>query len=266
MHPHQTRPLAVVTGASSGIGLELAREFARNGFDLLLCAEDGGLAQAAREVGELGTTVESFQADLATHEGVDELYARIQEGGRPVDAIALNAGVGAGGAFLDNPLEEELNLIRLNIISTVHLAKHVVADMVKQGKGRVLITSSVAAETPGPFAAVYNASKAFGFSFAEALRNELKDTGVTVTALLPGPTDTDFFRRAGMLDTRVAQSDKADPADVARTGFEALMDGKDHVVAGNLRTKAESAMSGIMPETAKATAHRKVAEPGSAED
>jgi len=183
-----TKPFAVVTGASSGIGYELAKQFAQHGFDLLVAAEDAGIAEAARAFEGLGAGVESLQVDLATYDGVENLYAKIASSGRPVEAIALNAGVGVGGDFTrGTELRDELNLIALNVTSPVHLAKRVLKDMVARGQGRVLFTSSIAATMPAPFEAVYGASKAFLLSFAEALRNELKDTGVTVTALMPGP-------------------------------------------------------------------------------
>jgi uncharacterized protein len=258
------RPLAVVTGASSGIGRELATQFASNGFDLVIAAEDDGLATARTELEALGASVDAVQVDLATGEGVDELYARVRASGRPVDAIALNAGVGAGGAFAtDTALEDELRLIDLNVRSTVHLAKHVVADMVARDEGRVLFTSSIASTMPGAFQAVYNASKSFVQSFALALRNELKDTGVTVTSLMPGPTETEFFERADMLDTKVGSSDKDDPADVARDGFEALMAGKERVESASLSTKLQGRGSRLLPDSAKAALHRQMAEPGS---
>jgi short-subunit dehydrogenase len=149
------------------------------------------------------------------------------------------------------------------VTSQVHLARRVLPDMVARGSGRVLFTSSIAATQPGPFEAVYNASKAFLFSFAEALRTELKDTGVTVSALLPGPTETEFFERAGIEDTRLGQSTKDDPAEVARDGFEALMSGKDHVVAGSLKNKLMTAAAKITPERGKAAAHARLSEPGS---
>src|SRR5215218_9334389 len=265
MSTSPTRPLAVVTGASSGIGLELAKQFASNGYDLVVAAEDAELAPAAAEVQALGVQVEAVQVDLATDEGVEELHRRIQAAGRPVDAIALNAGLGAGGAFANGTsLEDELRIVDLNVRSTVHLAKHVVQDMVARDEGRILFTSSIASTMPGSFQAVYNASKSFVQSFALALRNELKDTGVTVTSLMPGPTDTEFFERADMLDTKVGTGDKDDPADVAKDGFEALMAGKERVVSASLSTKLQGRGSRVLPDSAKAEIHLKMAEPGSA--
>lgn len=257
------KPFAVVTGASSGIGRELAKEFARNGYDLLVIAEDTGLETAAQEFRALGAEVQTAQQDLATHDGVHAAYQAIKGSGRPVDAIALNAGVGLGGAFLDTDLEKEMNIINLNIVSVVHLAKHVLRDMKVRNEGRVLFTASVASEMPGSFQSVYNASKAFVLSFAQAVRNELKDTNITITALQPGATDTNFFARAEMLDTKVAQDKKDDPAEVAKMGYDALMAGKDHVVAASFKTKVMNFASEILPDTTVAEMHRKMAEPGS---
>jgi len=257
-------PFAVVTGASSGIGYELAKQFAQNGFDLLVVAEDEGITEAARSLEELGIRAAPLRVDLATYDGVETLYTAITATERPVDAIAINAGVGVGGDFArQTDLRDELNLINLNVISAVHLAKRVVKDMVARGSGRILFTSSIAALMPGSFEAVYAGSKAFIQSFSEALRNELKDTGVTVTSLQPGPTETNFFHRAGMDDTRVGTSKKDDPAQVAKQGFEALMAGKDDVIAGSLTTKLQGAMAKVLPETLNAEQHRKLAEPGS---
>jgi short-subunit dehydrogenase len=259
------RRLAVVTGASSGIGFELARQFAEHGFDLIVAADEEGIVGAADELRDLRVEVEPVQADLTRRAEVDRLWERVRARARPLDAIAINAGVGVGGPFVDNDLEEEIRLIELNVVSTVRLAKYAVRDMVSRGSGRILLTSSIAAELPAPFLAVYGASKSFVQSFAEALHNELNDTGVTVTALQPGPTETNFFERAGMMDTKVAVDRKDDPAEVARQGFEAMMAGKHRVVAGSLKNKVQSAMGHVLPEQMKAQQHRRMAEPGSAE-
>ena len=260
-----TRPLAVVTGASNGIGYELAKQFAQNGFDLLVTATGASIEQAARSLQELGAKVDTVQADLATYDGVETLYNKIQATNRPVDAIAINAGVGVGGDFArETDLKDELNLINLNVVSSVHLAKRVVKDMVARGQGRILFTSSIAAIMPGPFEAVYAASKAFIHSFSEGLRNELKDTGVSVTSLMPGPTDTNFFHRAGMDDTNVGANEKDDPAVVAKQGFEALMAGKDAIIAGSIKTKLQGNVSKVLPDTVNAEQHRQLTEPGSA--
>jgi short-subunit dehydrogenase len=248
--------LAVVTGASSGIGLELARQFAAHGFDLIVAAEDDAIADVAGDL-----RAEAVQADLATEAGVEELWARVRAAGRPLDAIALNAGIGQGGAFVDNELADELKVIDLNVRSTVHLAKLAARDMVARGEGRMLFTSSIASTMPGSFQAVYNASKSFVQSFALALREELRETGVTVTSLMPGPTDTEFFERADMLDTKVGQDEKDDPADVARDGFEAMMAGDERVVSASLKTKAQGRGSRFLPDSAKAKLHRRLAEP-----
>jgi uncharacterized protein len=265
MDTADSRPLAVVTGASSGIGRELAKQFAANGFDLIVAAEDDAIAAAAIELESLGAHVIAEQVDLSSDDGVERLCRRIDEAGRPVDAAALNAGVGAGGAFAtDTDLADELRLIDLNVRSTVHLAKHLVRDMVARGEGRVLFTSSIASTMPGSFQAVYNASKSFVQSFALALREELSDTGVSVTSLMPGPTETEFFERADMLDTKVGAGDKDDAADVARDGFEALMAGTERVVSASLSTELQGRGSRFMPDSAKAKMHRRMAEPGSA--
>ncbi len=260
-----TNPLALVTGASSGIGLELARQFAENGFDLVVNAEDDRLDGAAAGLRAAGVDVTAVRADLRTAEGVEQVHAAVTATARPLAAAALNAGVGQGGAFLDTDIADELEIIDLNVTSTVRLAKLLLRDMAARDEGRLLITSSIASTMPGTFQAVYNASKSFLQSFAEALQSELRDTGVTITSLMPGPTETDFFHRADMDDTRIgASSSKDDPAQVAKQGFEALMKGEARVVAGSLGTKAQEAIGKALPDRLKAEAHRKMAEPGSA--
>ncbi len=232
----------------------------------MIAAEDDSIASVSASFQEQASPVQAspVRADLATYEGVENLWQAIQVTGRTPDAVAINAGVGVGGDFArDNDLADELNLIGLNITGAVHLARRVLPDMIARGSGGVLFTSSVAASAPGPYHATYAASKAFLLSFAEAIRYELRDTGVTVTALMPGPTDTEFFERAGMQDTKLDQVSKDDPAEVARDGFEALMAGKDHVVAGSAKNKVQVTAARVMPETAKAKMQASLTEPGS---
>ncbi len=260
----QGRPFAVVTGASSGIGLELARQFAEHGFDLLINAEDDGIHTAAGSLRSDSAQVQPVQADLRTYDGVEQLYAAITATGRPVDAAALNAGVGQGGAFIDTDFTDDMEIIDLNVRSTVHLAKRLLIDMAARNGGKILFTSSIASTMPGSFQAVYNASKSFVQSFAEALQDELKDTDITITSLMPGPTDTAFFERAGMSEnTKVGQQKKDDPRQVAEQGFEALMSDRGKIVAGSAKTKAQGAVNKVLPDKAKAAAHRRMAEPQS---
>jgi uncharacterized protein len=240
-------PLAVVTGASTGIGHALVHEFARHGFDVVMAAEEEAIHAAAAQLTELGAAVTPVQADLSTAQGVEDLYRATI--GRPVTALALNAGIGVSGRFDQTPVEDDLRVVDLNVRSTVHLAKPVIPDMVAAGSGRVLITSSIVAVAPTPYQSTYAASKAFVHSFAEGLREELKDTGVTVTSLMPGPTDTDFFARADMGDTRLGQmEDKDDPQEVARDGFEALMAGRSSVVAGSFRNRIQAEVATHLPD------------------
>ena len=257
-----TSPLAVVTGASTGIGRSLAHQFADHGFDLVIAADEPMVAHTAVELGRAGRSVTAEQVDLAGAEGVKALYQAIQQLGRPVDAAALNVGIGTSGAFHETELDDELRVVDVNVRSTVHLAKLLLEDMVDRGEGRLLFTASIAAKAPGPYYATYAASKAFVHSFAQAIRYELRDTGVTVTSLMPGPTDTAFFDRADMEDTRVASMSKDDPDEVARDGFEALMAGKDHVVGGSVVNKVGAAGSRAVPDQVAAAAQAKLTKPG----
>lgn len=257
-----TKPLAVVTGASSGIGLEFARCLAAHGFDLVVCAENRALGPAADSLRRQGADVRQVRADLATYDGVEQLCQAVTTDPRPVTAAVLNAGISTAGTFLDAELAENARVIDLNISSTVHLARRLLPGMVEAGEGRMLVTSSVAALVPGPYQAVYNASKAFLLSFAEALRDELRGTGVTVTVLLPGPTDTGLFRRAGLENTRVGRRpDKDSPALVAAQGFAAMARGRGWVPAGSARSRAEGIASRLLPHALTLRAHRRMLRP-----
>ncbi len=257
------KTFAVVTGASSGIGLELAKVLAGKGYDLLVCAESDRLQPAVSELTALGVEVQGVNADLADKEGVDVLWKAIEATGRPVDVACINAGVGVGGLFVETDLAEELNMVLLNCAGTVHLAKHLVKKMVGRGEGKILFTASIASEMVAPREAVYAATKAFVLSFAKTLYFELKDTGVGVTALQPGPTDTDFFHRAGMDDTEVGQEGKkqSEPDDVAAQGIEALLAGKEHVYAASWKTKLQGSLSNVTPDSVQAAMHEKMAKP-----
>jgi len=255
--------LALVTGASSGIGYWLAKELAGRGYDLVVCSAGPRLEGAASDLQNSGVDVLEVQADLATREGVDKLWETMRSLGRPVDVACLNAGVGVGGLFAETDLEQELNMVELNCTGTVCLAKHLVRHMLELNAGKILFTASIAGEMVAPREAVYAATKAFDLSFAHSLRYELRDTNITVTALQPGPTDTDFFHRAGMDNTKVGSEGKheSEPQDVARQGLEALFAGKDHVYAASMTTKMEGMMANVTPGAVKGAMHEKMAKP-----
>jgi short-subunit dehydrogenase len=264
----EARQFAVVTGASTGIGFHLAREFADHGFDVLMIADENRIHESAREIVALGARTYPIQADLSRQEEVERVWREIEATGRPVDAIALNAGIGAAGDFADETdLQKELKMIDLNVRSTVHLAKLAARQMKSRGAGRILITASIAGTMPTPQMAVYGATKAFDLEFAQSLRYELKDTGVTVTALKPGATNTEFFNRAEMQDTKLGSKEKEsnDPAEVARQGFEGLMSGEQEVFAESTSTKVAGVMGRFMPDSIKASQHEKMAKHGTAD-
>lgn len=260
------RPLAVVTGASTGIGLELARCAAQRGFDLIVAADEPRIEDAAAELaGQDGIRCTAVRCDLGTIEGVDTLISAIQQAGRPVEALLANAGRGLGRGFLDQEIDAALEVVHTNIDGTIYLIHKVAAEMRERHQGRVLITGSIAGLMPGSFQAVYNGTKAFLDSFSVALNEELADSGVTVTCLMPGATETEFFERAGMMDTKVGTEKKADPADVARLGFDAMMKGETKVVAG-VGNKVRAAMSNVLTDETLAKMHTGMAEPGTAKD
>jgi short-subunit dehydrogenase len=256
------RKLAVVTGASSGIGLELAKLAASDGYDLIIASDETDIEDAAKSLRTSGGQVATVVADLSDEEGVETLNEAIAATGRPVDLLFANAGRGLGHGFLDQDPAEWLRVIDTNVVGTLLLIHKVGNQMRAANSGRILVTGSIAGFMPGSFQAVYNATKAFIDSFCFALRNELQDTQVTVTCLMPGATDTRFFERAGMLDTKVGQDEKDDPADVAKAGYDAMMNGEGDVVSG-WKNKVQASLANITPAGMLAQQHRKMAEPGS---
>jgi short-subunit dehydrogenase len=252
------RPLAIVTGASSGIGYDLAKQCRDNGFDLLIASDEAKIEQAAAELRQGGASVDAVQADLSGPDGVDKLCAAAK--GRKVDALLANAGRGLGRGFLDQDPADWRRVVDTNITGTLLLLQKVGRDMRAAKSGRILITGSIAGFMPGTYQAVYNGTKAFLDSFSFALRHELKDSGVTVTCLMPGATETDFFERADMMDTTVGQQRKDDPAMVAKTGFDAMMKGEGDVVSG-WHNKLQAAIAHVMPSGVLAEMHRNMAEP-----
>jgi uncharacterized protein len=254
---------ALITGASSGIGFSLAKELAGRGYDLAISSSGVRLQGASEKLRAAGVQVTEIQTDLATRAGVTQLWGQVTSLGRNVDVACINAGVGVGGLFADTDLDAELNMVYLNCAGTIQLAKYVVQHMKDRKGGRILFTASIAGEMVAPREAVYAATKAFDLSFAHSLRYELRDTGISVTALQPGPTDTDFFHRAGMDNTEVGSTGKSDsqPDDVARQGIEALLAGKDHVYAASTKTKVEGMLVNVTPGSVKAAMHDKMAKP-----
>lgn len=261
-----TRPFALVTGASSGIGLALAGELAARGYDVAICSAGERLGGAAEQLRTTGAKILEISADLATSEGVDKLWQEVSSTGRDLDIVCINAGIGVGGLFSETPLEEELQSVNLNCTGVVHLAKYVVRHMTAKNSGRILFTASIAGEMVAPRQAVYAATKAFDLSLAHSIRYELRDTNVSVTALQPGPTDTDFFRRAGMENTEVGSEGKKEstPEAVAKQGIDALMEGRDHVYAASTKTKVEGMLASVVPGDVKGAMHEKMAKPKTA--
>ncbi len=263
--PEVSNKLAVVTGASSGIGLELAKIAAGEGYDLIIAADEDQIDVAADILRSIGVTVDAMRVDLSTKEGARDFARFVADNGQPVDLLLANAGRGLGKGFLDQVLDEALHVVNTNVIGTVSLIHTIANQMRSRGHGKILVTGSIAGFIPGTYQAVYNGTKAFLNSFSFALRHELKDTGVTVTCLMPGPTQTKFFERADMLDTEVGQAEKDDPADVAKAGFKALMNDEGDVVAG-WKNKLQSVMANVTPANILAEQHAKMAAPGTGKD
>jgi short-subunit dehydrogenase len=253
-----TRPLAIVTGASTGIGRELANQAAQHGYDLLIAADEPEIETAASELRGLGVNVDAVQADLSTTEGVNKLLAETK--GRPAELLLANAGRGLGKGFLDQNFDEARKVVDTNITGTIYLVHKVGQEMRARNAGKIMIVGSIAGFMPGSFQAVYNGTKSFLNSFSWALRNELKDTGITVTCLMPGPTETEFFERGDLMDTPVGQQQKDDPAKVAKDGFDAMMRGDGDIVSG-WKNKLQSAVANVLPASVTAQMHRGMAEP-----
>lgn len=257
------RPLAVVTGASTGIGYELARICAMEGYDLVIAADEPQIHDAARVYEGMGVKATAIEADLSTVEGVDRLCAAAKAVGKPVSALFANAGRALGGSFLDQDFGEARKVLDTNLLGTIYLLHRIGGEMRSRNEGRILVTGSIAGFMPGTDMAVYNGTKAFINSFSAALRQELADTNVTVTCLMPGGTDTEVFKRAGMDETLLANSPLSDPADVARVGYDAMMRGDGDIVEG-LMNKVMSAVANVVPAPILAAVHGKAAEPGGA--
>ncbi|MBB3657020.1 short-subunit dehydrogenase [Rhizobium sp. BK650] len=257
-----TKGLAVVTGASTGIGYELAKCAAQDGYDLIIAADEARIVQAAANLREFGVSVEAVDTDLSILEGVDKLMERVEADGRSVDLLMANAGRGLGKGFLDQDFSRARKVVDTNITGTIYLVQQIGNHMRARGQGRILLTGSIAGFMPGSYQAVYNGTKAFINSFSFALREELKDSGVTVSCLMPGPTETEFFKRADLMDTSVGQAKKDDPADVGRIGYDAMLDGEGDVVSG-WKNKLQAAVANVTPASMLAHQHAKMAEPGS---
>ncbi len=254
---------ALITGATSGIGYELAKLFAENGYNLIIVARDQAeLNQTASELTlQYRISVLPVVKDLFRPEAAFELYQEVKDTGFQVDVLVNNAGQGQFGLFADTDIQRDLEIIQLNISSFTVLTKLFVKEMIERNEGKILQLASIAGKVPGPYHAVYHATKAYVLSLSEALHNELKDTNVTVTALLPGATDTDFFSKAdGENATIVQESTLSDPADVAKDGYKALMNGEIKVISG-FKNKVQTGMSALMSDSMSAENMRKQNEP-----
>jgi len=260
---------ALVTGATDGIGKELARLFAKDGYNLILVARhQTDLDMVAKEFGVEGAaSVTTIAKDLFNPGAAREIYEEVQARELQVDVLVNDAGQGVYGMFTETDLEQELAIIQLNCTSLVVLTKLFLNDMVKRGDGKILQLASVVSKAASPLMAVYAGTKAFVYNFTQSLINELKDTpGVTMTALLPGATDTDFFHKAGAENMSVVTEGKlADPTDVAKEGYEALMNGDTKVIAG-MKNKLNAAMGNLMPDEVIAAQSRRQNEPADKED
>ena len=260
--PPHAGMFSIVTGASTGIGLELAKNCAKDGMDILVVADEPEIEQAAETLRGLGAGhVEALQADLSTEAGVDKIIAAVK--GRTIEHLIANAGRGLGDSFLNQDWADAKFVVNTNITGTIYLIHELARRMVDAGTGRILITGSIAGFMPGSFQAVYDGTKALLDSFSYALREEIKDSGVTVTCLMPGATETEFFERADMMDTKIGQEKKMDPADVAKQGYDAMLAGDGQVITG-WKNKMQAAMAHVLPAEQLAKQHTKEAAPGTA--
>lgn len=260
--PNMNSKYVLITGGTSGIGYHLAKIFAEEGFNLILVARtEDALSQTADELNDqFDVDVIPIAKDLFEPESAFELYQDIRSRGIFVNILVNDAGQGAYGPFADSDLQRQLQIIQLNVGSLTALTYLFLQDMLSRNEGKILLLASIVSEIPSPLQAVYGGTKAYVLSFSEALRNELKDTAITVTALQPGATDTDFFNKAGALNSKiVTETNLADPEQVARDGYEALMSNDDKVVSG-LKNKIKSAISNVIPDTTLAATMRKQSE------
>ena len=256
------RPLAFVTGASSGIGYALAEQLAQHGYDVAISGSSDRVHESASQLRELGGDAWSHQADAGTYDGVEQYWRFIESLGRPIAVAVLNVGIATAGSFADTALDDHLKVLAINVTGTTHMAKRAVDHMVANGSGRILIVSSVSATTPTPYEGVYGGTKAFGYSLAETLREELRNHGIGVTALLPGATDSEFHSNAGMgAQTPIGRLKKFPKEEVARLGYEGLMAGNDMVVGGGDDLRASLAANRTTPEPVKAAAHASLVRP-----
>jgi len=253
----------LITGGTSGIGYELAKIFASNGHNLILVSRDeADLTITRNELLDLGVDVLIISKDLFDKQSPFDLYKEVCEKGYDVDILVNNAGQGQYGEFSETNIYRELSIIQLNISSLVVLTKLFLQDMIKKGKGRILNLSSVASKAPGPLNSVYHGTKAFVQSFTQAIATEVKDQGITITALLPGATDTDFFNKADMQQSKVVKDGKLEEAKtVAKEGYDALMRGDQMVVSGGLKNKMKIAMSNVLSDKAAAKKMHKESAP-----
>lgn len=251
MNPNQ-KETVLITGASSGIGFELAREFAQNGHDLVIVASiEPELLDAARRLSaEYGVNVKAITEDLRREAAADDIFAQVAASGLSVQILVNNAGIGRRGRFWETPLEDDISMIRLNVEAGVRLTKRFLPAMLFNRRGRILNTASLAGFEPGPMMAIYHATRAFMLSWSEALATELKDTGVSLTVLCPGPADTEFLENAGMVDPRLFQEGPVmAPQEIAVTAYKALMEGERMIVPGVIN-KALVLGSQLLPDAA----------------